>query len=102
MARMARAAVNLPSEQITDTSLKLPVSAGNLSIGVTSALAVLNKNKNNDNYQADGKKIINIIVILLLDLSLKLVILNRIFLQNFCVRLGGGGVQVAGSLKAST
>jgi hypothetical protein len=64
---MARAAVNLPSEQITDTSLKLPVSAGNLSIGVTSALAVLNKNKNknknknNDNYQADGKKIINII-----------------------------------------
>jgi hypothetical protein len=93
---MARAAVNLPSEQITDTSLKLPVSAGNLSIGVTSVLAVLNnnknKNKNNDNYQADSKKIINIIVILLLDLSLKLVILNRIFLQNFCVRLGGGGV----------
>jgi len=95
MARMARAAVNLPSEQITDTSLKLPVSAGNLSIGVTSALAVLNKNKNknNDNYQADGKKIINIIVILLLDLFLKLVILNRIFLQNFCVLLGGGGVR---------
>ena len=49
-------------------------------------------NKNNVNYQADGKKIINIIVILLLDLFLKLVILNRIFLQNFCVRLGGGGV----------
>ena len=41
MARMARAAVNLPSEQITDTSLKLPVSAANFCIGVTSALAVL-------------------------------------------------------------